>query len=193
MIQNLYDYVDDMGYCRNHFRDIVDSDARKIHTIFLCGIDTATRNAKRCIESDGYWIWDNSKCVNFPILFRHATKGRNSTIKPLDEYAKIHLVSSVIKNIFLDTTVTNTRLKGNTAVYIYYYHALYNVYDTPTKESLTESVVFYLSSTIKTMIDKELTLYRDHVELISEFIDIMRIRLNMERTVDRARNINLRI
>jgi len=184
--QSLYDYVNEMGYCRNHFRSLVESQAREIHKAQL---GTCTNTIKNQTDiPNGYWVWWTPDSQEHPILVRKTTRG----IKTLDEYAKTHLVSSVIKNIFLDDSIDDNRLKGNTAVYIFYYHAMYNSYDTPDAAKLTESVTFYISSTIKTMIDKELTLYRDHLE-IAEFIDIMRIRLNMERTVDRARSVNLRM
>lgn len=186
-VVSLSSYVEDLGYCRGHFRSIIDSDARDKHRKF---IEDAAKEIRVGLFIEGYWICWNDECIDCPILFKKSIKTNGTTVEALDDYAKTHLVSSVIKNVFLPEGISN-RLKGNMSVYIYYYHAMYNSIMKLNKDELTEAVVFSISETIKTMSDKELTLYRSCMR-IPDYKDILRLRLNMERTVNKTRQINLR-
>lgn len=176
MIKSLYLYIEENEYTRSEFENLNISEAKAKHfSISNCNLKL----------DDGFYVWkpDSFLTNDQPMLI----KSSNENVNIVDRYHKNHLVNSVIKNLFLlPYTPTNGEapeyIKAIAAIHVFYYHTCYNSYKVLSLDEITEGVIFHLSKTITTMIDKEHTTYRDYP--VDAYISAMQIRLAMERTHD---------
>ena len=113
-------------------------------------------------------------------------KVKEGSFKCVENYNKKHLINSIIRNILLQNYITDvgcndsvTLVKAHALIYTAYYFVYSICKSVPNIKNITENVKYLLGDIIKVMIDKELTLYRNHLE-IGEFIDIMQVRMNIE-------------
>lgn len=189
MVQTLYEFMDEIEYGKTHIQGLIGSGARATHNFVLEDLVTTIDHH----NEDCYWVYEGIRNRGCPIVFKTSTVKGSRNTSAIDIYIKQHLISSVIRNILLDRSTSSVRERCNAAVFIYYYNIFYHTNREYTIEEITESVVIYLSDTIKVMIDKELTTYRDCPNM-SNIIEEMQMRLNLERTqsVVKKRWINLR-
>jgi len=178
MICSLYEYIEENGYPRQEFEVLNHAGAKTVHA----SVTTLTNTNK--FPGDGFYIWINPSHPRYPFLVK-VNKGKS---KLIDTYHKNHLVNSVIKNIFLNPyTPENDEseeiIKALSGIYVFYYHTFYNSYKVLTMDEITEGVIFHLSKSITTMIQKEHTTYREY-DNIDKYISTMQLRLSMERIHD---------
>lgn len=183
MLVYIDEFISDI-YTRLYFKNLIGTTARDIHQRELT-------TPMGSLSNDHYWLhWtEKSNTKNCPILYRTSTVKDVRSTKDLDTYVKQHLVSSVIRNILLNNSYSEM-MRGNIAVFIFYYHAYYNSKEEYNLNELTEKVIIHLSNTITTMMNKELTTYRNYK--VNSLIKMMRTRLNIERSYITVKRINLR-
>lgn len=184
---SLYRFVDDIGYCRRYFKNILDNETTKFDK-HLQIVDENKSSVDNIPLSDGYYLLKNNEYTDILV------KCTNKVITSIDNYPKNHLVSSIIRNIIINgDKAYDNNIRGNSIVFLYYYHSLYAYRQKINIEGITERVIKLISDTISTMIAKEKTLYKNHQDIIDEFINIMQMRLNSERVVNTANtNFNIR-
>ncbi len=178
MVYSLYSHIEANGYPRDEFEELDNGGAKTVHA------SVSAFNNTNKVFADGFYIWTNPSHPNYPFLL----KVNNGKARLIDTYHKNHLVNSVIKNIFLQPyTPINGEpeeyIKALSAIYVFYYHTFYNSYKVLTMNEVTEGVIFHISKTIMTLIEKEHTTYRDYNQ-IDKCISTMQLRLSMERTHD---------
>lgn len=110
----------------------------------------------------------------------HLIRNKNEVLTFIKDYNTSHITSSLIANIlFGDSSVSTKTILDSIVFTWYYYWYILTDWDI---SNITHNVCFQLEEMIKTLIMKELTLYRKYNT--AEAIRILRQRLNSERLVN---------
>lgn len=122
----------------------------------------------------------------------HIVRNDPTKIRLIADYVPTYLTSSLIKNILFAPVSYDTKARLDVIVFSWYYY--WFVKSDKDITNITHNVCFQLEETIKTILDKELTLYRAFET--AEAISALRFRLSSERLVNMgggtARGVNLR-
>jgi hypothetical protein len=187
MFNCLIEWINDYGYPRKYFIDLIDTEARDFHSYRnysrVSDINNIIKD-KELVHT--YYIVGDD---NYPFLVK--INGINN-YKVLDRYPSRHFINSVIKNTLLDNSINKEEeISVFMMIYLCYYYAFYRANNDLTAVELTEQVIAYIGTVIDTLIEKQYTTYKTHDNL-PEIIDIVRIRLSFERMNIRGRRFNLR-
>jgi len=181
---NLFNYIEYTEYPRHNFISI-SSEGRQKHQEYILHYKLGQQillDDNFNLPNTYYLIYDDH-IKSYPLLVRK----KNDKIFEMDNYNSKHFLSSIIKNVFLFNYTVPTSIeqssgyiKTNVSSYLFYYYIYYNNKVKLNIDEITDGVITIMSNCYMLMIDKELTTYRDYLD-INDYINNIQIRLNMER------------
>lgn len=112
----------------------------------------------------------------------HVVRGEKFT--SVVEHLSNHLLNALIQHI-IQSTAISMKARLDNVVYTWYYYWFLR-YDNKSITGLTHNVCYQLEEMIKTILAKELTLYR--TANTAEMVSALRMRLSSERLVNMGTN-----